>query len=84
MHAHAWHCGGWQVVKNKCAPPMREAEFDVMWRGGISKIGCMLDAAEKVGVVTKKGSWYSYKDSNLAQGRDKAVTLLTADPELYK
>lgn len=72
-----------KVVKNKCAPPMREAEFDVMWRGGISKIGCMLDAAEKVGVVTKKGSWYSYKDSNLAQGRDKAVTLLTADPELY-
>ena len=73
-----------QVVKNKCAPPQKEAEFDILWSGGINKVGCLLDAAEKMGVVTKKGSWYSYKDANLAQGRDKAVLLLNEDPDLYR
>lgn len=65
-----------QVVKNKVAPPYKIAEFDIMFGSGISGLGCLLDAAEAVGAVTKKGSWYYYGDEKLAQGRDKTLAEL--------
>ncbi len=66
-----------QVVKNKVAPPYKIAEFDIMFGTGISGLGCLLDAAEAVGIVTKKGSWYYYGEEKLAQGRDKTLAELT-------
>jgi recA bacterial DNA recombination protein len=71
-----------QVVKNKCAAPYKISEFDIMFGSGISGLGCMLDAAEAVDVVQKKGSWYSYGDQRLAQGRDKTLALLAEDAKL--
>lgn len=62
-----------QVVKNKVAPPYKLAEFDIMFGSGISGQGCILDAAEAVGIVTRKGSWYYFGEERLAQGRDKTL-----------
>ena len=62
-----------QVSKNKVAPPYKLAEFDILFGSGISSQGCLLDAAEAVGIVTKKGSWYYYGEERLAQGRDKTL-----------
>ena len=62
-----------QVSKNKVAPPYKLAEFDILFGSGISSQGCLLDAAEAVGIVSKKGSWYYYGEERLAQGRDKTL-----------
>ncbi len=71
-----------KVVKNKVAPPFRKAEFDIMYGEGISKIGEILDLGVDYGVIKKSGSWYSYNDSKLAQGRDATKVLLEQNEEL--
>ena len=73
-----------QVVKNKVAPPYKIAEFDIMFGSGISGLGCLLDAAEAVGIVAKRGSWYYYGEDKLAQGRDKTLAELEERPEVAK
>ncbi|MFS8118514.1 MAG: recombinase RecA [Microcoleus sp.] len=62
-----------KVAKNKVAPPFRIAEFDIVFGKGISTLGCLTDLADEMGVITKKGSWYSYNGDNIAQGRDKVI-----------
>ena len=69
-------------VKNKVAPPFRKAEFDIMYGEGISKIGEILDLGVDYGVIKKSGSWYSYNDGKLAQGRDATKVLLEQNAEL--
>lgn len=71
-----------KVAKNKVAPPFRIAEFDIIFGSGISRIGCLLDLAEKTNTVTRKGAWYSYEGDNIAQGRDNAVKYLEENPEI--
>ena len=73
-----------KVVKNKVAPPFRQAEFDIMYGSGISKVGSVLDSAVKLGFVTKSGSWYSIGDERLGQGREGAKETLTNNPDLYE
>ena len=73
-----------KVVKNKVAPPFRQAEFDIMYGSGISKVGSVLDSAVKLGFVTKSGAWYSIGDERLGQGREGAKETLTNNPELYE
>ena len=73
-----------KVVKNKVAPPFRQAEFDIMYGTGISKVGSVLDSAVKLGFVTKAGSWYSIGDERLGQGREGAKETLTNNPALYE
>jgi len=72
-----------KVVKNKVAPPFAEAEFDIMYNEGISSTGSLLDLAIEKNVLEKRGSWLSYKGTQLAQGRDAAKEALKSDPELY-
>ncbi|KAL4433920.1 hypothetical protein ABPG75_000361 [Micractinium tetrahymenae] len=71
------------VKKNKVAPPYKMAEFDILFGSGISANGCMLDAAEAVSVVQKRGSWYYFGEQRLAQGRDKTLEVIKEDPELH-
>lgn len=71
-----------KVVKNKVAPPFRQAEFDIMYGEGISKVGEVLDMGVEKGIVNKSGSWYSYNDSKLGQGRDAVKEVLKDNPEL--
>lgn len=73
-----------KVVKNKVAPPFKEAEFDIMYNEGISSTGSLLDLALEMEIVQKRGSWFSYDGNQLAQGRDAAKEALKADPELYE
>jgi recombination protein RecA len=73
-----------KVVKNKVAPPFREAEFDIMYNEGISNIGALLDLALEKNILEKRGSWISYKGQQLAQGRDAAKEALRADQALYE
>jgi len=72
-----------KVVKNKVAPPFTEAEFDIMYNEGISSTGALLDLAIEKGIIEKRGSWLSYKGSQLAQGRDAAKEVLRTDEALY-
>ncbi|HEY0267583.1 MAG TPA: recombinase RecA [Rhizomicrobium sp.] len=72
-----------KVVKNKVAPPFTEAEFDIMYNEGISTTGSLLDLALEKNIVEKRGSWLSYKGSQLAQGRDAAKELLKRDAAIY-
>jgi recombination protein RecA len=72
-----------KIVKNKVAPPFTEAEFDIMYNEGISSTGALLDLALEQGIVEKRGSWLSYKGSQLAQGRDAAKEILKTNAELY-
>jgi recombination protein RecA len=72
-----------KIVKNKVAPPFTEAEFDIMYNEGLSSTGSLLDLALEKGIVEKRGSWLSYKGSQLAQGRDAAKELLKTDATLY-
>ena len=72
-----------KVVKNKVAPPFTEAEFDIMYNEGISTTGSLLDLALEKGIIEKRGSWLSYKGSQLAQGRDAAKELLKSDANIY-
>jgi recombination protein RecA len=71
-----------KIVKNKVAPPFKMAEFDIMYGEGISKIGEILDAAVDLEIVKKSGSWFSYADSKLGQGRDAVKEVLKDNPEL--
>ena len=72
-----------KVVKNKVAPPFKTAEFDIMYGEGVSREGCVLDMAAELDVVKKSGSWYSYKDGRLGQGRDAVKELFKTDRKLY-
>ncbi|MBZ0215101.1 MAG: recombinase RecA, partial [Fimbriimonadaceae bacterium] len=71
-----------KVVKNKVAPPFKQVEFDIMYGEGISKTGELLDLGDKVGVVEKSGSWYSYNSQRLGQGRENAKIFLKENPDL--
>ena len=71
-----------KVVKNKVAPPFKKAEFDIMFGEGISKIGELIDMGVEFGIIKKSGSWFSYGDTKLAQGRDATKDLLRDNPEL--
>ena len=73
-----------RVVKNKVAPPFKEAEFDIMYGQGISHEGELLDIAVKLGFIQKSGAWFSYKENRLAQGRDNAKEAVKNDPALMK
>jgi recombination protein RecA len=69
-----------KVVKNKVAPPFKEAEFDIIYGEGISREGCILDIAVNMDVVEKSGAWFSYKGQRIGQGRDNARLFLKANP----
>ena len=71
-----------KVVKNKVAPPFRKAEFDIMFGEGISRTGEIIDLGVDYGIVKKSGSWFSYGDTKLAQGRDAAKNVIRDNPEL--
>ena len=71
-----------KVVKNKVAPPFREAEFDIMYGEGISKVGEILDIAAKLDLVQKSGSWFAMGDMRLGQGRDAAKKFLLENPDI--
>ncbi len=71
-----------KVVKNKLAPPFREAEFDVIYGEGISKEGSVLDAAAEHNVIEKSGTWYTHKGERIGQGRENAKRYLKENPKL--
>ena len=71
-----------KVVKNKCAPPFRQAEFDIMYAQGISREGSVLDLAVSEGIVKKSGAWFTYDGEQLGQGRENAKKFLQANPEV--
>ncbi len=71
-----------KVVKNKVAPPFKQAEFDIIYGKGISKEGCILDMAVEAGVVNKAGAWYSYENTRIGQGRENSKEYLLSNPEL--
>ena len=71
-----------KVVKNKVAPPFRRAEFDIMFGEGISRAGEIIDLGAELGVIKKSGSWYSYNDTKLGQGRDASKQVIMDNPEL--
>jgi len=73
-----------KVVKNKVAPPFKMAEFDIMYGTGISKIGEIIDIGVDYEIIKKAGSWFSYEDTKLGQGRDAVKTLLLDNPELME
>jgi recombination protein RecA len=73
-----------KVVKNKVAPPFRAAEFDIIFGEGISKTGEIIDMGTELGIVQKSGSWYSYNNDKLGQGRDAVKQLMVDNPELAK
>jgi recombination protein RecA len=73
-----------KVSKNKVAPPFKRAEFDIMYGKGISKEGCVLDMAADIGVVTKSGSWYSYNDQRIGQGRENGKQFFEENPDLME
>ena len=71
-----------KVVKNKIAPPFKQAEFDIMFGEGISRSGEIIDLGAELGVIKKSGSWYSYNETKLGQGRDAAKQCVSDNPEL--
>ena len=71
-----------KVVKNKLAPPFRTAEFDIVFGQGISQAGCVLDLAVENGIIEKSGSWFSYNEGKIAQGKENAKAYLLANPEI--
>ena len=73
-----------KIVKNKVAPPFQQAEFDIMYGKGISKIGEIIDLGVEYNIINKSGSWYSYADTKLGQGRDAVKDILSDNPELLE
>jgi len=73
-----------KVVKNKVAPPFREAEFDVMYGEGISKTGDLLDLAVDKRIVEKSGAWFAYNGERLGQGRETVKQFLKDNPEIFR
>ncbi|HAH87510.1 MAG TPA: DNA recombination/repair protein RecA, partial [Armatimonadetes bacterium] len=73
-----------KVVKNKVAPPFRQAEFDIMFGKGISKSGGILDMGTEMGMVSKMGTWFAYGDTRLGQGRENAKQFLEEHAELME
>jgi recombination protein RecA len=73
-----------RVVKNKVAPPFREAEFETLHNEGISKAGAVIDAGVNSGVIVKSGTWLSFGEEKIGQGRDAAVKLLREKPKLQE
>ena len=73
-----------KVVKNKMAPPFRVAEFDIMYNEGISKVGSILDVATDLGLLEKRGSWFSFEGEQLGQGRDQTKAIIAANEELQQ
>jgi len=73
-----------KVVKNKVAPPFRISEFDIIYGEGVSKVGCIIDVAVDMNIVNKSGSWFSYNDNKLGQGRDKAIEHLKENPDMLE
>ena len=71
-----------KVVKNKLAPPFKEHEFDILYGVGISKEGDLLDLATDIGIIDKSGSWYSYQDQRLGQGREQSTNFLRSNPDI--
>jgi recombination protein RecA len=73
-----------KVVKNKLAPPFREAEFEILYGTGVNKLGELVDTAEKLGIMEKSGTWYSYSGEKIGQGRDKVLAHLDEHPALQQ
>ena len=73
-----------KVVKNKMAPPFREAQFDILYNEGISKLGDLIDVAVEHNIIVKSGSWFSYKEERIGQGRDSVKSYLAASPKIYE
>jgi len=73
-----------KVVKNKVAAPFRNCQFDIMYGTGISQPGCIIDLGEETGVVDRAGSWYSYGDVRLGQGRENSKEFLRDNPEVME
>ena len=73
-----------KIVKNKIAPPFKEAEFDIMFGKGISREGDILDLATKIDLVNKSGAWYAYNGEKIGQGRENAKSYLTTHPEIME
>ena len=71
-----------KVVKNKCSPPFKSAEFDIMYGKGISREGSLIDVAVDIGIVKKSGAWYTYEGEQLGQGREKAKVFLAENLEM--
>jgi recombination protein RecA len=71
-----------KVVKNKVAPPFRQAEFDIIYGEGISKVGEVIDMGVEMGIVQKSGSWFSYNNDKMGQGRESVKQLLLDNPEM--
>jgi recombination protein RecA len=71
-----------KVVKNKCAPPFKQAEFDIMYGKGISREGSLLDVGVDLGIIKKSGAWYTYEGEQLGQGRENAKAFLADNLEL--
>jgi recombination protein RecA len=72
-----------KVVKNKCAPPFKQAEFDIMFNQGISREGDILDRAAETGQIEKSGTWYSFEGTRIGQGRENAKRFLRDNPDIY-
>jgi recombination protein RecA len=73
-----------KVAKNKVAPPFRIAEFDIIFGKGISTLGCLMDLAEEMNILVRRGAWYSYNGENISQGRDNAIKYMEEKPEFAK
>jgi recombination protein RecA len=73
-----------KVVKNKCAPPFRQAEFDLMYNQGISREGDILDRAAEAGIIEKSGTWFSFEGTRMGQGRENAKRFLRDNPEIFE
>ena len=73
-----------KVVKNKVAPPFKEAEFDIIYGEGISKVGSLIDVAVMYNIINKSGAWFSYEEQRIGQGRENVKAYLKEHPELIE